>query len=450
MAFEVQIRDNQTNALLARSSFVSLPQTTFSIGSIQVARINGQVTPYTGQGDSGSLTSYTITPLSNEYPLMAASWSHTDEVWDSTGGGGTSSATEALSPSDNYAFYDDDYHWQNTTLQQWGFRTTATTLIVLNVAVPSPVTITVTTAPDPAAGGTTSPERRVIQVLPGKQWSVLLTATLNLGYVFNGWYLNSALVSSSLTYTYQGTAGSVNETYHFEAVFSVRTSPTPPAPDAPFDPDGPDPTDPDEGPKYSYIVVYTRSDPDGVATTTPNGITYVGYPTASKLVTCTAVRNSPAGDGYEFVKWMGTAQIGSQTRYADGSGGAMRAMLTFPPRAGEVLVVTFTAHYKELGKFKVTTAADPVNCGATTGDGMYALNEICTVGATPAAGCKFLKWKDENGNVVSRNAVYSFAVTQDVDLTALFHRWTLLILHSPTNNRILHGSENTILHDGDP
>jgi hypothetical protein len=111
------------------------------------------------------------------------------------------------------------------------------------------------------------------------------------------------------------------------------------------------------------------------------------------------------------------------------------------------LVVTFTANYKELDKYKVTTAAVPEGGGATYGDGYYALGETCTVDATAVANSKFLKWKNDDGNVVSRAATYSFTVTGDIDLTAVFHKWTGLIVRSATFGQILHGASGAILRD---
>lgn len=321
--------------------------------------------------------------------------------------------------------------------------------IVVHFKLPDPVKITITTRPDPEAGGTTIPERKVLTVFPGKRWSTTLHAIPKIGYKFDEWRRtgggSQSRTMSMVRHVY-GTAGSSNEELEFVAYFSSRGN-NPPAPDAPYDPNY-DPTSDPNWPQYSFITVYTDSDPDGVATTTPDGITYVGYTNSYKVVTCTATRKSPDGDGYEFIRWTGSTQAAiTQSKYADGSGGTMRSSLKFPSTPGEVLVVRFTAHYKKISTYKVTTTPEPLDGGATAGDGDYAQNETCVAVARPADGSKFLKWKDGGGNVVSRSAVYSFAVTQDVDLTALFHRWTNLILRSATSGAILHGSGGTILHD---
>ncbi len=317
--------------------------------------------------------------------------------------------------------------------------------IVVHFKLPPVCEITILTHPDPEAGGSTSPKKKVITVFRGKRWGTTISASPAIGYRFTGWSKSSSSApnpAQRATCSISGTAYG-DATYEYTASFSQRSPSQPPAPNAPYDPNGPDPTDPTEGPKYSYIVVYTNCDPDGVATTTPDGITYVGYPGASKLVTCRATKNSPAGDDYEFDKWTGTEPISTQ------SGSSMRTMLTFPATAGETLVATFTAKYRTIGKHKVTTTPDPLDGGATSGDGEYAPGDTCVVVADAAEGCKFLKWKI-GGNVVSRNAMYSFPVWGDVDLVALFHRWTMLIVRSASSGDILHGSGGSILHDGDP
>ena len=67
----------------------------------------------------------------------------------------------------------------------------------------------------------------------------------------------------------------------------------------------------------------------------------------------------------------------------------------------------------------VTTAADPAEGGTTSGDGNYALCTNVTVTATPNENYQFAGWY-ENGEKVSDNMEYSFAVTGDHVLTAKF------------------------------
>ena len=59
--------------------------------------------------------------------------------------------------------------------------------------------------------------------------------------------------------------------------------------------------------------------------------------------------------------------------------------------------------------------------GTANGGGTYIVNETATVTATAKTGYRFVKWT-ENGNEVSTDAAYSFAVTADRTLVAVFER----------------------------
>ena len=53
------------------------------------------------------------------------------------------------------------------------------------------------------------------------------------------------------------------------------------------------------------------------------------------------------------------------------------------------------------------------------GGGVFSYGTYCTVTATPDEGYLFLNWSI-NGEVVSCNATYSFPVTEDANLEAVF------------------------------
>ena len=57
--------------------------------------------------------------------------------------------------------------------------------------------------------------------------------------------------------------------------------------------------------------------------------------------------------------------------------------------------------------------------GTTTGAGVYYYGNYCTLTATPNEGYLFLNWS-KNGEVVSCNATYSFAVTEEAEIEAVF------------------------------
>lgn len=67
----------------------------------------------------------------------------------------------------------------------------------------------------------------------------------------------------------------------------------------------------------------------------------------------------------------------------------------------------------------ITATANIAEGGTVEGDGVYIVGETCTLTATAAENYQFTHWT-ENGNVVSTNAIYSFQVTADRDLVAVF------------------------------
>jgi hypothetical protein len=69
--------------------------------------------------------------------------------------------------------------------------------------------------------------------------------------------------------------------------------------------------------------------------------------------------------------------------------------------------------------FTITTTANPTDGGTVTGNGTYDQGQSCTVTATANSGYTFNNWT-ENGNAVSTNASYTFAVNADRTLVANF------------------------------
>ena len=93
----------------------------------------------------------------------------------------------------------------------------------------------------------------------------------------------------------------------------------------------------------------------------------------------------------------------------------------------------------------VSTASDPLAGGTTTGDGQYASGATCTVVATPANGYEFVRWVLSTGDT-SKNASYSFTVTQDTTATAYFRQYTGLPLYG-SSGTILCNASGSILCD---
>ena len=69
--------------------------------------------------------------------------------------------------------------------------------------------------------------------------------------------------------------------------------------------------------------------------------------------------------------------------------------------------------------YTISVSSSPTNGGSVTGGGTYQQGQSCTVSATANTGYTFLRWT-ENGNQVSTNANYTFTVTGNRTLVALF------------------------------
>ena len=69
--------------------------------------------------------------------------------------------------------------------------------------------------------------------------------------------------------------------------------------------------------------------------------------------------------------------------------------------------------------YLVTVAAVPTTGGSVSGSGTYTSGSSCTVTATPNSNYLFMHWS-KDGEVVSSTASYTFTVTEDVELEAVF------------------------------
>ena len=99
---------------------------------------------------------------------------------------------------------------------------------------------------------------------------------------------------------------------------------------------------------------------------------------------------------------------------------------------------------------KVTVTTSPADMGEITGlsgDGLYVFGESATLTATPkdADKYKFVEWQDGSGEKVSGEAEYTFTVTKDVALTAIFAEKDKTVAAKPTvvNELRYSGSEQT-------
>lgn len=224
---------------------------------------------------------------------------------------------------------------------------------------PEPVTYTITLSVDPQSGGTVTGGGSVEEGM-----SVTVSSTPAGGYTFSGWRENGAIVSTSPSYTF-----TVTSDRSLTAVFAAEVQ--------------------------SYNIV-TSVDPAGAGTASGGG-TY----TQGQSVTLQAV---PAS-GYQFVAWREAgADVSTDAAY------------TFTASGNRTITAVFAAII-----YTVTTSTDPAGSGTTiiTGTGTYQQGESVTVTASPDDGYKFVKWT-EGGQTVSESASYTFTVSGDRALVAVF------------------------------
>jgi hypothetical protein len=85
---------------------------------------------------------------------------------------------------------------------------------------------------------------------------------------------------------------------------------------------------------------------------------------------------------------------------------------------------TYTANF-ELKTYQVAVTVNPTGAGHVLGTGTYVHGTSCTLTAAADGNNFFVNWT-ENGEEVSRDASYTFTVTEDHDLVANYHpyHWT--------------------------
>ena len=110
--------------------------------------------------------------------------------------------------------------------------------------------------------------------------------------------------------------------------------------------------------------------------------------------------------GYVFANWTEGANIVSTS-----------PSYTFAAQADRTLVANFVA----VGSAKaISTSSSPSSAGSTTGDGAYAINTSAKVVASANPGYKFSKWMANGVKVNGAGSSYTFNVTADRALVAVF------------------------------
>lgn len=193
-----------------------------------------------------------------------------------------------------------------------------------------------------------------------------LSTTPNYGYSFTNWNDTSSILSYSPNYSFV-----VSSNRNLIAEFVPN--------------------------KYTMVV---SSDPIGGGSTTGQGVW-------SYNSTATMIANQ--AEGYAFSGWTdGGTNVSSSASYS------------FVVKGDRTLVANF------LPVRGVTTSSSPTLGGITTGGGNYTSGDSCSVEAMANSGYTFTRWTT-NGVEVSTSPTYSFTVSSEVALVAVFSLKSFII-----------------------
>jgi len=246
-----------------------------------------------------------------------------------------------------------------STSANYTFTVTANRTLVANFTANAPNQYTINVSANPAEGGTVSGGGTF-----NSGTSRTVTATANEGYTFTNWTENGNEVSTNANYTF--------------TVTSNRT----------------------------LVANFTATAPNqytiNVSANPTEGGTVTGGGTYQEGQSCTLT--ATAASGYVFQKW---AKNGTQV--------SANATYTFTVSES----ASYVAHFDQQS-YNISLSASPSNGGSVSGGGIYYSGQPCTVHAVANTGYSFINWT-ENGNVVSTNANYTFTVTDNHTLIAVFN-----------------------------
>ena len=196
-----------------------------------------------------------------------------------------------------------------------------------------------------------------------KDSTITVTATQNLGYVFNGWteecFFGECNVSNNPNYTFQ-----VTKDRHLKANFVL-------------------------GKKLTLNMNYLNG----------GTVTGAGYYVPNINVDVSATAN-PC---YDFVNWTENGNLYSAARN------------TIVQMTSDR---TLTANFVPK-RYNINLAANPTNGGTVTGAGNFACDSSLTVKAKVKTGYKFTNWT-EGANIVSTDSNYTFLIAGARSLKANF------------------------------
>ena len=249
--------------------------------------------------------------------------------------------------------------------------------------------IDVSSEVNPVNSGTVSKAASETSELSNTQSSTLdgliLTASGNSGYSFSSWKRGATVLSSSNPYTLYS-PDNINGTDTIIAEFL---------------------------PTYA---ISASVDPSGSGTISGTG-TYNSGDSVSLVAT--------AETGYEFVNWTeGGTEVSTSASYS------------FTVNSARTLVANFQAI-----QYTISASASPWAGGTVSGGGSYNYGDTCTLRASFQSGYVFSKWT-ENGTQVSTSSTYSFTVSGNRTLVAVFtlRTYTISASASPSGGGTVSGA----------
>lgn len=132
--------------------------------------------------------------------------------------------------------------------------------------------------------------------------------------------------------------------------------------------------------------------------------------------------------GYRFVKWVATNNV-------DDSAVSTSTSYSFTVTSARTLYAVFEKHTY------IVSVSVGSGQGSVSGEGAYAYNDYCRVTASPDVGYKFVHWEDNDGNQISTHSNYTFVVTSNITLKAIF----TLIDYNVSLNFAVNNSDRGVL-----
>ena len=204
--------------------------------------------------------------------------------------------------------------------------------------------------------------------------ALTLKAAVEMGYLFDGWYLGDSLLTTNVDLQF---------TMPDHATILVARATYIPSEDE--EEDEWDPLPPGE-PEMETAYISVKPN---------NAIMGKTLGTASYVIGDTIILQAIPYHGYLFQQW------------SDGSTDPMRTIIVSHDLE---LVAQFTPQI-----FQVTLLCNDYEMGSVSGEGSYPYRSNATIIASPAEGYIFTKWSDEN-----KEQVHNIYVTSDTTITAFF------------------------------